>query len=65
MRVYVNGAAHECADGATVVGLLEQLELKGPVAVEVDGEIVARADRASFVLSAEAKIEIVHFVGGG
>lgn len=65
MRVFVNGEPLELPEATTVSALLEQLALPGPVAVEVDREIVPRDERAARVLAAEAQVEIVHFVGGG
>lgn len=65
MRVYVNGDPVELPESTTVSALLEQLALPGPVAVEVDQEIVPRAERGTRLLAPEARVEIVHFVGGG
>jgi sulfur carrier protein len=66
MEVIVNGAPREIPDGLTVRGLVEHLGLAGgPVAVEVNREIVPRAEHASRAVAAGDAIEIVHFVGGG
>ena len=47
MEVTVNGAAREVPEGLTVRGLVEHLGLnEGPVAVEVNREIVPRARHA-------------------
>ena len=44
MEVTVNGAQHEVPDGLTVRGLVVHLGLtEGPVAVEINREIVPRA----------------------
>jgi len=66
MRVTVNGEGREVAEGTTVRGLIELLQLDGgPVAVEKNGDIVPRAQHASTALADGDAIEIVHFVGGG
>jgi sulfur carrier protein len=49
-----------------VRGLLEHLGLtEGPVAVEVNREVVPRAEHATHRLRDGDVLEIVHFVGGG
>lgn len=66
MNLVVNGKEHEIQEGATVVDLVTSLGLtEGPVAVEVNREIVPRALHASRRLAAGDVVEIVHFVGGG
>ena len=66
MRVTVNGEEHEVPEGVTVRGLLEHLDLAGgPVAVEVNTQIVPRADHPGHIVHPGDAIEIVHFVGGG
>lgn len=66
MRVTVNGEAHDIPDGLTVRGLVEHLALTGgPVAVEVNQEVVVRAAHTAHLLAEGDAIEIVHFVGGG
>jgi sulfur carrier protein len=66
MRVTVNGETKELADGSTVHAMLVELALtEGPVAVEVNREIVPRATHASHLVREGDVIEIVHLVGGG
>jgi len=65
MRVVVNGEMRDVPDGITVRGLIEHLELVGPVAVEINRDIVPRATHASHPVRDGDAIEIVHFVGGG
>lgn len=66
MEVTVNGARRDVPEGLTVRGLVEHLGLtEGPVAVEVNREIVPRARHAEHPVAAGDVIEIVHFVGGG
>lgn len=66
MRLQINGDEKEFADGLTLAGLVAQLGMKGDrVAVELNREIVSRAEWAATVLHDDDKLEIVHFVGGG
>lgn len=66
MEVTVNGNAREIPDGLTVKDLVAHLGLDGgPVAVEINREIVPRAEHATRSVATGDTIEIVHFVGGG
>jgi sulfur carrier protein len=66
MEITVNGARQDVPEGLTVRGLVEHLGLtEGPVAVEINQEIVPRATHASRAVAAGDAVEIVHFVGGG
>ena len=64
--IVVNGQAQTVAEGATVIGLLQQLNLDpARVAVELDRRIVKQPVWGETVLAAGAQVEIVQFVGGG
>jgi thiamine biosynthesis protein ThiS len=66
MQVTVNGAPRDVPEGLSVRGLIEHLGLAdGPVAVEINREIVPRAEHAARKVASGDTIEIVHFVGGG
>ncbi len=66
MRLTVNGETRDVPDGVTVEALLQHLELeRGPVAVEVNREIVPRAEHRARSLAGGDVVEIVHLVGGG
>jgi sulfur carrier protein len=66
MEVTVNGTRRDVPEGLSVRGLVEHLGLtEGPVAVEVNREIVPRARHAEHRVAPGDVIEIVHFVGGG
>jgi sulfur carrier protein len=66
MQVMVNGKSMEVPEGVTVRGLLDWLQLtEGPVAVELNREIVPRAEHTSRVVCPGDALEVVHFVGGG
>lgn len=66
MNIVLNGDSVETADGATVESLLQRLGIsRERVAVELNADIVPKADYEKRTLSDGDKIEIVHFVGGG
>jgi sulfur carrier protein len=65
MRLTLNGEPHDLPDEMTVSLLLEHLDLKGPVAVERNQQVVPRAEHRTERLASGDVIEIVHFVGGG
>lgn len=65
MHVHVNGESVELPDGATVHDLVTTLGLKGPVAVELNEQIVRHARHAEQQLHDGDRLEIVTLVGGG
>ncbi len=66
MRLQINGDEKEFAEGLSLADLIAQLGMKPDrVAVELNREIVARAQWTETVLRDGDKLEIVHFVGGG
>ena len=66
MRILINGEAKECEEGISLSDLLDLLELPPQrIAVELNREVVRRADWKSTILKNEDRLEIVHFVGGG
>ncbi len=51
---------------ASLAQLIAELQLQGDrIAVELNGEIVQRAQWPSATLAAGDRLEVVHFVGGG
>lgn len=66
MKVFVNGAARECAAGTTVAQLLAELGLVGAaVAVERNQRLVPRGEHGATVLAEGDRVELVTLVGGG
>ena len=66
MRVELNGEPKELDEGTTLSTLIEQLSLAPErVAVELNRDVVRRADWPATRLSDGDRVEIVHFVGGG
>jgi sulfur carrier protein len=66
MKILFNGEAHEAAAGATVGQLLRELRVSSQrCAVEVNLEVVPRAQLEEFRLSDGDRVEVVTLVGGG
>ena len=66
MTLHINGEQRDFPDGLTVAGLVAQLGMKPDrVAVELNLEIVSRAQWEATTLKNGDKLEVVHFVGGG
>ena len=66
MRIEVNGESRTVAEGATVESLLREMEVRQPhVAVEVNLEVVPRAQHAQTLLHDGDRLEVVTLVGGG
>jgi thiamine biosynthesis protein ThiS len=65
MRVTLNGEEQVVADGARLAQLLEQFEIRGRVAIEVNAEIIRRSDHDRHELRDGDRVEVVTFVGGG
>jgi sulfur carrier protein len=66
MRLFINGEEKNFADSVSLAQLIEQLGMKGDrVAVELNREIISRAQWPDAPLKDGDRLEIVHFVGGG
>ncbi len=66
MHLFINGDEKNFADSLSLAQLIEQLGMKGDrVAVELNREIISRAQWAETNLNDGDRLEIVHFVGGG
>ena len=66
MIITVNGQDHLVPSPATLVDLLQQLDLDPrAVVVELNREIVRRARLTETGLANGDSVELVHFVGGG
>jgi thiamine biosynthesis protein ThiS len=64
--LHINGEQRDLPDGLTVAALVAQLGMKPDrVAVELNLEIVPRANWEATTLKTGDKLEVVHFVGGG
>ena len=65
MRVLVNGEARVLAGPATVAELLERLELRGRLAVELNHRLLPRSRWPAQALAEGDRIEVVRAIGGG
>ncbi len=66
MRISVNGVERTLELSCTVARLLEELDLAAAVcAVEVNAEVVPKANHADRPLADGDTVEIVTLVGGG
>lgn len=66
IEIQLNGQPFHVAPGSTVAGLVRQLQLaEDRVAVELDCQIVRRAEWSDQLLQPGSRIEIVQIVGGG
>jgi sulfur carrier protein len=66
VTIQVNGKPREVASGTSIARLLEELGVKQPhVAVELNLEVVPRAQHSSTALCEGDRLEVVTLVGGG
>lgn len=66
MLLEINGKQREVAESRSLFGLIEDLSLAPErLAVELNGQVVRRADWQDTTLNDGDRVEIVHFVGGG
>lgn len=66
MKIKINGEEKQIAEGLSLIGLLESLQIRpGRVVVERNREIVPRDLLGATALAEGDALEIVHFVGGG
>lgn len=66
MQIYLNGEPREIAEDTTLETLIHELALEGKrYAVEINAEIVPRAEHATRTLRAGERVEVVQAIGGG
>ena len=66
MRIHVNDQPRDVPEGTSVATLLCHLEVNQPhVAVEVNLQVVPRAEHAATQLREGDRLEVVTLVGGG
>ena len=66
MRIEINGEPRNVADESYLSDLVRELSLpQERVAIELNKEVVRRADWATTLMTEGDRVEIVHFVGGG
>jgi sulfur carrier protein len=65
MMIMLNGHPHQ-TDAQHLADLVKELNLTGKrIAIEMNGELVAKSRHALTPINPDARIEIVHAVGGG
>lgn len=66
MKIKLNGEDKDIEAHTTLPALVESLSLAPErIAVELNGEVVRRADWPRVTLDEGDRVEVVHFVGGG
>jgi len=66
LEIILNGQPYNAVAGQSLLDLVRSLELEPErVAIELDGQIVKREQWAQTPLRVGARVELVHFVGGG
>ena len=66
MTIHINGEPRDIAAGITVAALLEELRIAQPhVAVELNLEVVPRAQHGDTLLQEGDRLEVVTLVGCG
>ena len=66
MRILVNGEPREVEEKMSLPKLIAVLNLKAEqIAIELNHNVVRRAQWENTLLKVDDKVEIVHFVGGG
>jgi len=67
MRLIMNGKESNLAEGLTISQLLIEQEVKMPemVLVELNGQLLKRAEFESTTLNQGDKVEFLYFMGGG
>ncbi len=66
MQIELNGETTQVIDQCSITDVLKILELQDKkVAVEVNREVIPRAQHILFMLSAGDQVEIIQAVGGG
>ncbi len=66
MLLEINGEKREVVERRSLSGLIEDLSLAPErLTVELNGQVVRRADWQDTTLNDGDRVEIIHFVGGG
>ena len=66
MRILINGEPREVEEKMSLPKLIAVLNLKAEqIAIELNHNVVRRAQWENTLLKVDDKVEIVHFVGGG
>ena len=66
MKIKLNGKETQVAEGISLLGRLQQMQIVPElVACELNLKVVRRKDYASTILSENDELEILRMIGGG
>ncbi len=66
INIKLNGETKDTPDTFSLDHLLEHFSLpKQRIAIELNGNVIRRADWSQTIVNNNDRIEVVHFVGGG
>lgn len=65
MQINLNGQQKDVTEGLTISDLLSELQLKGPLAVEMNQKICPKKLHSQTTFKQGDVLEIVTIVGGG
>jgi len=66
MEIILNGAAFNCADNASLHVIAQAMSLEGKrYAIELNKEIIPKAQHADTFLKEGDQVEVVQAIGGG
>ena len=65
MQLIINGESMELATDLTLAGLVQELNIEGKIAIELNEDIVPRSLYEKTSLKSGDCIEIVNAIGGG
>jgi len=66
LKIEINGERRDVPDRISISDLIKHLALAPErLAIELNREVIRRADWPHTQLSEDDRLEIVHFVGGG
>ena len=65
MDVILNGQQHTVANALTVKDLIQELDLTGKFAIEINQTIIPKSHYSQAIIQVGDKIEVVQAIGGG
>ena len=65
MKILLNGSSYSIKDSCSLNSLIENLDLNGKYAVEINQDIIPRSQYSNTKIYTGDKVEIVQAIGGG
>ena len=65
MKILLNGSSYSIKDSCALNSLIENLDLNGKYAVEINQNIIPRSQYSNTKIYTGDKVEIVQAIGGG